>query len=58
MPKALELELKRRARKLARAGKLRVDEGESHDDALEKAKNRYIYGTLSKIKKKQRGAAR
>lgn len=42
MPKAVHRQLKRRARKLAKAGKLRDGEEE------------YIYGTLRKIEKRHR----
>jgi len=56
MPDKLEEELKRRASKLAKAGKLKsmhvhMEMEDDKDDALEKAKNAYVYGTMNKIKK-------
>ena len=48
MPAKLEAELKKRAAKLARSGKLRKLATETPAEA----KNAYVFGTLNKIKKK------
>jgi hypothetical protein len=46
MPKELEDKLRKQASKLAKSGKLKSKKNES----LEQAKNRYIYGTLARLK--------
>ena len=48
MPKAVERALKRASDKLAHSGKLRRKKG----DTLSEAKNRFIYGTMSNMKKR------
>lgn len=48
MPKAIEDKLKAEAAKQASNGKLRKVKGETAADA----KNKYVYGTMAKLKKK------